>query len=80
MKKLKLILPLVLTIVMIAACSKKEIGPDNTPPADHTINKDGYFHKTGLNDPLANCTTCHGQDLSGGTSAVSCFECHGTKW
>ena len=54
--------------------------PKYNPPADHTINQSGYMHKSGLNQPLVNCVACHGSDLNGGTSGVSCFECHGTKW
>lgn len=50
------------------------------PPADHTISKDGAKHKSGLNSPLENCISCHGTDLKGGTSGVSCYECHGVKW
>ena len=50
------------------------------PPSDHTISKDGAKHKSKLNSPLENCITCHGADLSGGDSGVSCYECHGKKW
>ncbi len=53
---------------------------DPTGPPDHTVNKNGVFHRTGLNDPLVNCVECHGTDLQGGTSGVSCFQCHGQKW
>ena len=54
--------------------------PKYNPPADHTINQSGYMHKSGLNQPLTNCVSCHGADLKGGSTGVSCFECHGTKW
>ncbi len=27
-----------------------------------------------------NCASCHGSDLRGGDSGVSCYECHGKKW
>ena len=50
------------------------------PPASHTINKDGVMHKSGLTTPAANCASCHGSDLRGGDSGVSCYECHGKKW
>jgi mono/diheme cytochrome c family protein len=43
-------------------------------------NKGGTYHKPGLNDPLTNCVACHGADLRGGTTGVSCFKCHGQKW
>lgn len=49
-------------------------------PADHTVSKDGAMHKPGLQDPLTNCSSCHGQDLTGGSVGVSCYECHGKKW
>ena len=52
----------------------------HNPPADHTVSKDGFMHKSGLQQPLVNCVGCHGSDLKGGTVGVSCFECHSTKW
>lgn len=74
------ILLLMLMMVFTIACEKKHEGSDYNPPADHTINNDGFLHKSGLNDPLTNCVTCHGSDLKGGTTAVSCYECHGKEW
>ena len=50
------------------------------PPADHTVKKDGAKHKPGLKSPLENCVSCHGDDLRGGDTGVSCYECHGKKW
>lgn len=50
------------------------------PPADHTVSQDGAMHKSGLNQPLTNCVACHGNDLKGGSSQVSCYECHGKEW
>jgi hypothetical protein len=65
---------------VIVSC-EKEGGPSGyNPPADHTISNDGYMHKSGLDDPLANCVDCHGADLKGGSVGVSCYECHGQKW
>ncbi len=63
----------------VQACS------DSTAPADapegHTVLKSGVAHAPGLNNPTANCTTCHGADLRGGNSGQpSCFSCHGQKW
>lgn len=66
-------------IVLFIGCEKASDSKYN-PPADHTISKDGFMHKSGLNQPLVNCVSCHGSDLKGGTTGVSCFECHGTKW
>ena len=66
--------------VLAVSCSDDDEYPQYNPPADHTISKDGVMHKTGLEDPMSNCTTCHGADLTGGTSQVSCYECHGVEW
>ena len=74
------ILLLFVMVVAISSCEKEENGSKYSPPADHTISKDGAMHKSGLDEPLTNCVTCHGPDLEGGTSGVSCFECHGREW
>ena len=66
-------------LFIILACEKTN-DSKYTPPADHTISKDGFKHKSGLEQPLINCISCHGSDLKGGTTGVSCFECHGKKW
>jgi hypothetical protein len=62
-------------LALIIGCEKSNDSKHN-PPSDHTISKDGFMHKSGLEQPLVN----HGSDLKGGTTGVSCFECHGTKW
>ena len=66
-------------LALIIGCEKSN-DPKHNPPSDHTIGKDGFMHKSGLEQPLANCASCHGSDLKGGTVGVSCFECHGAKW
>ena len=60
-------------LLALAAC-----GTDNAP-SDHTLSEDGVMHKSGLLDPLANCTACHGASLTGG-KGPSCYSCHGQKW
>jgi cytochrome c553 len=70
---------ILLMLVLIIGCEKIN-DPKYTPPADHTISKDGFMHQSGLNQPLTNCVSCHGTDLKGGTTSVSCFECHGKEW
>jgi hypothetical protein len=70
---------MLLMLGLIIGCEKAN-DPKHNPPADHTISKDGFMHKSGLEQPLVNCVSCHGSDLKGGTAGVSCFECHGTKW
>jgi cytochrome c553 len=70
---------ILLMLVLIIGCEKTN-NSKYTPPADHTISKDGFMHKSGLDQPLTNCISCHGSDLEGGTTGVSCFECHGKEW
>lgn len=60
--------------------SSTEPESNYNPPQDHTVSKDGRMHKTGLGDPVTNCTTCHGSDLRGSETAPSCYECHSKKW
>ena len=60
-------------IVLFIGCEKTNDSKYN-PPADHTISQGGYMHKSGLDQPLLNCVSCHGSDLKGGTTGVSCFE------
>lgn len=64
--------------VFMTSCNSPESGKN--APAGHTVNKGGYFHKPGLDNPEENCVSCHGNDLRGGTSGVSCFSCHGEVW
>ena len=67
-------------LFLVVCCSSEEDYPQYNPPSDHTVNKDGVKHKSGLTEPTINCADCHGIDLSGGTSKVSCYECHGAEW
>jgi len=70
---------MLLAVALIIGCEKAN-NPKYNPPPDHTISKNGFMHKSGLDQPLVSCISCHGSDLKGGTVGVSCFECHGTKW
>ncbi len=62
-------------------------------PDDHTVNKTGALHKSGLGRPFtthSGCSQsdCHHRDLRGGlavvdgrtTVAPSCYQCHGKRW
>jgi hypothetical protein len=49
-------------------------------PEGHTVNKNGVYHRPGLDNPTVNCISCHGTDLRGGSAGVSCYKCHGQKW
>lgn len=71
---------LMLLLLSVMAYSCEEEYPQYNPPSDHTISKEGVMHKSGLSDPITNCAACHGVDLTGGTSQVSCYECHGAEW
>lgn len=58
---------------------------DSTAPANapegHTVVKSGVAHAPGLNNPLQNCTSCHGSNLQGGSEGQpACTSCHGVKW
>ena len=75
-----LVLSIFLFLINVCCDSPTESESKHNPPSDHTINKNGVKHKSGLSKPLENCVSCHGQDLRGGSSGVSCFECHGKKW
>ena len=67
-----------LFIVVLFKCSS----PTNSNPdvSGHDVKKGGVYHKSGLKDPTTNCLECHGDDLRGGSSNVSCYSCHGKKW
>lgn len=74
------ILIILLLVVTISSCEKTNDLPKYSPPSDHTVSKDGALHLSGLDEPLTNCISCHGSDLKGGISGVSCYECHGKEW
>jgi hypothetical protein len=52
-----------------------EVEPEATGPAGHSEDNGGVMHKPGKNDPLDNCTQCHGAQLKGG-AGPSCYTCH----
>lgn len=56
-----------------AGSATADLGTGAAP--DHTENVSGIWHKPGKEDPLANCVTCHGSTLQGGTGP-SCYSCH----
>lgn len=73
-----------LAVLALGACGDDDSDDGNGTgpvPEGHTVSKDGVLHMSGLNDPLANCTGCHGADLRGGDEGQpSCYRCHGEKW
>ncbi len=72
-------------LLLMMSCSKLQ---DDLPPAGGNLNLHGpgwtdpttnNFHGKSLglsSQQLQNCLTCHGSDLKGGTSKVSCIACH----
>jgi cytochrome c553 len=70
-----------LAILALGACGDDDGNDAGPAPDGHTVSKDGVLHMSGLNDPLNNCTGCHGADLRGGDEGQpSCYRCHGVKW
>ena len=67
------LLALAALLMVCASC-----GGSNAP-AGHTVDMDGVMHHTGLEDPMTNCTPCHGASLQG-DKGPSCTSCHGKKW
>ncbi len=78
MKQIYMFATVILISFLVTACDNSASIYD--APSDHTNNQDGAMHKPGKSRPIENCITCHGDDLTGGTVGVSCFECHGNKW
>lgn len=87
---IKLAAGLVLGALLLAmlSCSKLQ---DDIPPAGGELSLHGpgwtnpaanTFHGKSLPVPsqkLQQCLTCHGADFQGGTSKVSCIECHQSR-
>ncbi len=67
-------------LLILCCSSPNESQSKYNPPSDHTISKAGAMHKSGLTSPNDNCIECHGSDLRGGSTGVSCYECHGKMW
>lgn len=66
---------------LLVACGDDDGNDAGPAPDGHTVSRDGVLHMTGLGDPVANCTGCHGADLRGGAEGQpSCYRCHGEKW
>lgn len=78
MKMKSILLSGILAAGLFSGGCKSPTSPN--APDGHTVNKNGVYHRAGLENPLANCVSCHGTDLRGGSAGVSCFKCHGQKW
>ena len=72
--RLTIVVLLVVFIALTGACNLFSPNSSDNAPEGHTVKKGGSYHRAGLDDPLTNCVQCHGNDLRGGTSGVSCFQ------
>lgn len=61
-------------------CQDSNPTTGNNPPSDHTVSFSSAKHKPGYLNASVNCVECHGADLKGGSSPVSCYDCHNKKW
>jgi len=59
------------------AADSGSVDPGPTNPG-HTEDNGGVMHRPGKEDPLKNCTACHGADLTGGVGP-SCYTCHNSN-
>lgn len=71
-------------VAAVGACASERVLPDAEPVTG--VHRPGVLESTSTNfhgaelarhgNDLTLCTTCHGDDYSGGRSGVSCLECH----
>lgn len=74
MKRLASVVAAAALAVAAASCSGN---PSDYP---HTVNNGGVWHGEGIDDPVANCTECHGDMLQGTDTTPSCTDCHDRRW
>lgn len=80
MRSIRTLVAIACTIALTGLACEESAAPENAPEG-HTVIKDGVPHASGLEDPVTNCSGCHGADLRGGDSGEpSCFSCHGQRW
>lgn len=70
----------IIGLLIIFNCSKdKNPVVSSSHPSDWNEKNGENFHGTKvLEAGYLSCKSCHGNDLQGGKSKVSCFECHQT--
>jgi predicted CxxxxCH...CXXCH cytochrome family protein len=63
--------------LMLFSCGSEKENKDNPRDMDNDTHPAGWFPSGHASqaDPSV-CTQCHGDDLNGGVSGISCFECH----
>lgn len=71
---------ILLVIILIGACStEKSPVKSNVHPDGWTVYDSGNFHAEKIKQVgYHNCQSCHGADLKGGKSGVTCYRpgCH----
>jgi predicted CxxxxCH...CXXCH cytochrome family protein len=87
--------PTVAASATCAGCHPETMRPDGTLNLESGTHINGQIeafggHPDGWTDPthhgyeanrtIAGCRACHGTDLAGGTSGVSCDQCHAPTW
>ena len=94
LKKTLFVLIVGLVLLWAGACDGPFLAQNKAGvPDDHTVNRGGALHKSGLSRPFresSGCSQadCHQSDLQGGparvdgraTVAPSCYQCHGKRW
>jgi uncharacterized Zn-finger protein len=78
MKHLHALLGIFFLVGMVAGCSQKKNPVESlTHPKIWMDTKSADFHgQIVVQRGKASCQTCHGEDLQGGESGVSCTSCH----
>ncbi len=72
-------------LFFVAACFPgRGVGPGDTDPKDDSgsiaDHSDGWDHGLAAKLQDLECIDCHGTDLTGGSSAISCDACHPAGW
>jgi predicted CxxxxCH...CXXCH cytochrome family protein len=67
-----------LVLWSLAGCGKKD--DSSTGPHHPAGYYDFNVHGPDAKLQTQTCTDCHGADLEGGTSGVSCGDCHAAEW
>jgi predicted CXXCH cytochrome family protein len=82
MRKLSAVLSLFAIVVFLLSGCTEPVG-DGLPGSDSDNNtyhsegwKDNPQHGSDYSGDPVNCEACHGEDLDGGTSGISCAGCH----
>ncbi len=77
---LKTIMALFCIVILLSGCSedKNPMPSESHPDGWNTATADNFHGSKVLETNYASCKSCHGTDLKGGKSGVSCFTCHQT--